>query len=1358
MTLELICNDAILDEISTIDKFEIIKHNFFGELRLTKEWFYGKLKLSLENLGGRYDKDFNVDIPLQNHFEFIVESKKTIEIANEFIDSLKQDFNELDDLDEKIKDKITFLVNSLNIKSKYDVKGMFDWKIKFQEVEKTIKEEIEKMKDCLDGPKDRRKYTEYRKAYQIIETLNFEKYISEKFPFYAIKNKIIFLKGDAGSGKSHLMGFETDIHKEEHRIVLLLGQKLINDSKPWIQIKEQLDINCEQQIFLNALECKGAVDNSITTIMIDAINESAYHKIWKEYLNDLVSSVSKCKHIKLVCSVRTTYINAVFNDAIKEKIDNGEILVLKHHGFEDNSINAMNNFFIRHDIPTHIASHLPYEFSNPLLLKLFCETYDNDTDIDDLNYLSMFQKLVEKENAWIKDKLEITDCNNYVQDIIGLFIKIIMINCNTSVSRKQLELKLVGNQASTLSKMINGQILFSFYDKDSNEEFLYFRYEKMSDYFIAQNIIQKHKGLLRRVLLRRFVKAKLFICYDYRKIKEHKLFLPINKKAFITTGIASAIFSIVNEEEKGKFADFFLKLDEKKYLNAEEIIIEIIKSYSFMKTAFIKENLYRKILNAAFRKYNDRYSSNRIIKEHFNVLITNAGKMNNELNSNALTNYLMQMTLTQRDYLWTNYINHQYYEGHRIRYTVENIIKNDIVSLSQDEKFLLSQELCWFLTASNRKLRDKSSRALVKLLTNEIAIIDKLYDIFLDDNNPYIIQRLVGCIYGAILKSEINSTNTQYYICFVNKIYETIFNKEEVYPDVLLRDYTRNIIEYALHIGVSLQFDVNKCRPPYRSAPIPTVDSEKVKKEYETNDENSKRYNSALRKVKFSMQPDTKTEDGMSSGYGNFGRYTFQSALNYFKGVDIRNAYYYSLDYIKNILGYSNDFSEIDNSYLSHYRQVNDNSYLSYYRQVNDIERIGKKYQWITAYRIWALVCDNYEYDTHYGDGAENYSGPWEPYMRDFDPTLTLVNNERIYDIDDIEGRRFNVPNKFSEWELDNKNWIKRNDNIFDYEKYIKVDDDKDEEWICLFFTQSSRSDEEYENDYRSLWREAGAFFVEQKNYQNYINLLKDKNFYGRWFYHVGGAYTIFADEYVWSPAFNEQFSGDFELHEVKTEETVVKKVRKPKISRTDISLKLMDMEIIASKDEASLKDEFYKELEELLLMQKMLDNDDENAYEYVDEEQIVKADVYAKKAWINYNWEAEYDYSKNETIRYAMPCADIIKHFGLKQKENGIWYLDNEAVCIDFSLLKNTDSESLYIKKNLLNTFLKEKGYDIFWVGLGEKNDVKAPIMANNNGSISSNISIFMYRDNDWNIIKDGMLISNDYGKGNPIKYTDVN
>ncbi|MEO3920396.1 hypothetical protein, partial [Raoultella ornithinolytica] len=55
-------------------------------------------------------------------------------------------------------------------------------------------------------------------------------------------------------------------------------------------------------------------------------------------------------------------------------------------------------------------------------------------------------------------------------------------------------------------------------------------------------------------------------------------------------------------------------------------------------------------------------------------------------------------------------------------------------------------------------------------------------------------------------------------------------------------------------------------------------------------------------------------------------------------------------------------------------------------------ERIGKKYQWIAYYEYMARLADNFTRFEGYGDERKEnpYQGPWEPYVRDIDPTILL--------------------------------------------------------------------------------------------------------------------------------------------------------------------------------------------------------------------------------------------------------------------------------------------------------------------------------------------------------------------------------
>ncbi len=65
-------------------------------------------------------------------------------------------------------------------------------------------------------------------------------------------------------------------------------------------------------------------------------------------------------------------------------------------------------------------------------------------------------------------------------------------------------------------------------------------------------------------------------------------------------------------------------------------------------------------------------------------------------------------------------------------------------------------------------------------------------------------------------------------------------------------------------------------------------------------------------------------------------------------------------------------------------------------RSSGNLERIGKKYQWLAFYEILAVVSDNCNLiDESSNPWSKNkqfseYEGPWNPYVRDIDPTILL--------------------------------------------------------------------------------------------------------------------------------------------------------------------------------------------------------------------------------------------------------------------------------------------------------------------------------------------------------------------------------
>ncbi|MFA7038840.1 MAG: hypothetical protein WC200_05845, partial [Bacilli bacterium] len=88
---------------------------------------------------------------------------------------------------------------------------------------------------------------------------------------------------------------------------------------------------------------------------------------------------------------------------------------------------------------------------------------------------------------------------------------------------------------------------------------------------------------------------------------------------------------------------------------------------------------------------------------------------------------------------------------------------------------------------------------------------------------------------------------------------------------------------------------------------------------------------------------------------------------------------------------------------------------------------------------------------------------------------------------------------------------------------------------------------------------------------------------------------------------------------------------------------------------------------------------------------------------YLNYLWEEEYDYSKNDNINLYLPSKFIIKKLGLKQKEPGLWYMNDDLVVVDFQLVKNSNVSGIYAKRIVFES-LKKIGFDFIWIGMGEK------------------------------------------------------
>lgn len=469
----------------------------------------------------------------------------------------------------------------------------------------------------------------------------------------------------------------------------------------------------------------------------------------------------------------------------------------------------------------------------------------------------------------------------------------------------------------------------------------------------------------------------------------------------------------------------------------------------------------------------------------------------------------MQFSMTDRDAMWTTYLHDKDEEISAMQRLVDWALLNDDKRyLSDQSRLLAAKAIAWLSTSTNIRFRDNATKALACLLQNKIIIIRDLLLDFDNVNDPYVYERILAAAYGAVLNSEnLNGLGE-----LSEHIFNTIFQQDEVYPNILIRDYARNIIEYAIYKNVFTLENSKSIRPPYKSHfPDSFPNNEEIDTyEYDYKLQDSKNYwgqNAILSSM--------VTEYGRGIGsYGDFGRYTFQSNLHSWEyKFDTNDLSNYACRLIFEKYGYDvKQHGDFDNC-----ASQGD-------RHTNKKERIGKKYQWLALYEVLARVSDNFKMEEGWGDSKKYYwyQGTWELYVRNIDPTV-IIRLNTTHPV-------FSNPRPYNDWKDANQEWLINFDNLPEVKTIIEVNDIDGNDWLVLQIYPSWSEDvpigyEQHEHPHKHLWYQIRSYFIQEDQADKFITWAKKQHLMGRRFPESSSQYKVFSREYYWSPAY--QFFDD---------------------------------------------------------------------------------------------------------------------------------------------------------------------------------------------------------------------------------------
>lgn len=778
---------------------------------LTNDWFLNQFKKSRSNLGVRYTPESNIELPisdaltglnlsegfLENHSDLSIYWIDKIKDLRRHIEEYSGD--KLNTFDAGLKTiSAAMEINS----SVIDIDSIASELNVIESIVDFLYESVIYTKNAQQGKSNKYEYFKHT-LWTTRQTIREIRDYIESDTVMCFNSRKILITGEAGSGKSHLLADIVSKHISNGLPgILLLGQHY-RGGTPWESYLPEVGLSgVPIADLLSEFNRQAQIKNTRAIIAIDALNEGNEKDSWKKHIRGFITEILNYEHISIVLSCRSTYEQRLFGT-----ISRDELPRLMHNGFtgvEDRAIEiyASHNGIVHPTVPI-----LSPEFSNPLFLKTFCEslkrTHQTTFPVGIRGTNSLFNFYIDSINVALLEKgLDIDPKSNLAREAIKAIVEEMQTETSHYLSRERAKEIL---DSVYLHNNYSQSLLFHLLDEGvlaeeieynhtidaddlEGKEVIRFSFERFADYSITQYLLE--------------------MCVDPANInasfsEESELYSILSEKYWLyNEGVLEQLSILVPE----LYAYEFLNLIPKKFLERE---------YHF--NCFLKSIIWRKPESCTEETLNlIRNGAGDFHVEILNTLLHLATEPGHPFNMDFMHKKLIRILgIADRDSFWSVPVAMIYADNEpSVLHRYINWSQKSSSSCNDHERLRLTA-LCltWCFTSSNRLLRDSATKALVSLLSTYPNTILHIMNQFKDIEDDYVTERLYASAYGITL----NSSDLNFIIDLANHTYSSIFDTAQVFPHILVRDYARNIIEYAEYRGCDLRnIQTSKIKPPYK--------------------------------------------------------------------------------------------------------------------------------------------------------------------------------------------------------------------------------------------------------------------------------------------------------------------------------------------------------------------------------------------------------------------------------------------------------------------------------------------------------------------------------------------------------------
>lgn len=950
----------------------LIQFTFLGEHGLNSEYFSDHIEKAIKNLGPRFNEELNFQLPIAMRFNDLARDNNFRHRLSDLLDryltashyrsGTHELFKKIEEEYQNMEENIRLwfsLINwspTANIETAEIIKAIEAFDKDAQDLIYTFYRLRSELRPKEGQKKEKVNHDEPFQA-EISGLREMQKHnrelLNDLFEIdIKLTNKaVLLIKGEAGTGKSHLMG---DVAKNRNNqgqpTILLLGQLFKENQSVWHNIKGQLELSCGKTDFLESLNHIGQQLGSRVLLMVDALNEGAGKNLWFNELEGFIYEIKQYAFIGLVLSIRSTYWNVVIPEGIK---DSEEIRIVEHEGFRGNEYAALRLFCQHYGIVQPNFPILTPEYSRPLFLQLICrgiqateqkafpQGFQGITKIFQFYHQSLNRTFALKRSKYamrpslIKEALEFFALKSHQKEESAYL---------TLEEAHELMLENFPLFPNLFEDLIEESVLFRSmsrnYNTDDDQEIVYFAFERLGDYHTAKQLFAGYKT------------AQEVLSHG---AKENVLGKLAAEGIWRNRGLMEAMAVLLPEK-------FELEIVELYHWVFDEKNERLDNFHDWLNQWMVDSMKWRDIASIDADKIRrwilDSGHFDMDMGNWFYFLMEVTSVKGHPFNSDRFHHIMKRESMALRDSFWQNHMQGYHGtddQGHAFPLTrlIEWAWQEGISSETDEETArLVGQTLCWVLSSTNTGLRDQTTKALVNLLQDQPTALMKLMKTFEDIDDMYILERIYAVAYGCALRS-VDSVSLEKIAMYT---YDNIFAAGSPPEHILLRDYARNIIEYCYHHNLTLKVDMKLVRPPYRSMYPPVFPSEEDIKQYDlAPDEKGlrKTHTRSISKIHFSVMS------------WDFSRYVIDNALDHL--VPVRFTLKTEIDIFKTGLkrggkSYINNlqrFHDIINSSEEHKRR-----FFSYVGEAEAQELWNSYENWHGQFRdkLYAIMDDEQKY------------------------------------------------------------------------------------------------------------------------------------------------------------------------------------------------------------------------------------------------------------------------------------------------------------------------------------------------------------------------------------------------------------